>query len=368
MASGAPIPSSQNGPPPMTGEMDDETFERDLKEMLRDGPNLNDASANVMGGPLPGASSAAAPRPPVPSSLPTGTAPMPRSQTVPPATSNIPLSSPERNGGGFSGPQKSTGDSGLSPLSATKLDFLKAWSINTYKCTKQLISERFGKGSRTVDLELEAQIEALRDTQRKYSNVLRLARALTNHFHHVVQTQKSLGDTFSELSQKNPELGDEFSYNSETQKVLAKNGETLLGALNFFTSSVNTLCNKTMEDTLMTVKLYENARVEYDAYRADLDAWNQAPRDSTTIARLEDAQKKFSGHKEKFDRLRADVAIKLKFLDENKVKVMHKQLLLFHNAISAYFSGNQSSLEATLKQFNIKLKAPNTEKTSWLEQ
>ena len=32
------------------------------------------------------------------------------------------------------------------------------------------------------------------------------------------------------------------------------------GALNFFTSSVNTLCNKTMEDTLMTIKLYENAR------------------------------------------------------------------------------------------------------------
>jgi len=47
---------------------------------------------------------------------------------------------------------------------------------------------------------------------------------------------------------------------------------------------------------------------------------------------------------------------------------MHKQLLLFHNAISAYFSGNQAALEATLKQFNIKLKAPNAEQLSWLEQ
>ena len=47
---------------------------------------------------------------------------------------------------------------------------------------------------------------------------------------------------------------------------------------------------------------------------------------------------------------------------------MHKQLLLFHNAIAAYFTGNQSALEATLKQFNIKLKAPNTEKLSWIEQ
>ena len=31
--------------------------------------------------------------------------------------------------------------------------------------------------------------QVLRETQRKYSNILRLARALTSHFYHVVQTQ-----------------------------------------------------------------------------------------------------------------------------------------------------------------------------------
>ena len=55
-------------------------------------------------------------------------------------------------------------------------------------------------------------------------------------------------------------MQEEFIYNAETQRTLTKNGETLLGALNFFVSSVNTLCNKTMEDTLLTVKLYEQAR------------------------------------------------------------------------------------------------------------
>lgn len=57
-------------------------------------------------------------------------------------------------------------------------------------------------------------------------------------------------------------LQDEFGYNAETQKLLCKNGEALLGAINFFVASVNTLVNKTMEDTLMTIKLYENARWE----------------------------------------------------------------------------------------------------------
>ena len=50
---------------------------------------------------------------------------------------------------------------------------------------------------------------------------------------------------------------------------------------------------------------------------------------------------------------------------------MKKQLLLFHNAIAAYFSGNQEALDATMKQFNLKVNLNgdgNQEKNSFLEQ
>ncbi|XP_017779515.1 PREDICTED: arfaptin-2 [Nicrophorus vespilloides] len=247
----------------------------------------------------------------------------------------------------------------------SRIENIKNWSISTYKCTKQLMFEKLGKSSRTVDAELEGQIESLRDTQKKYMNILRLARALTNHFYHVVQTQHALGEAFSELAQKSPELQEEFLYNSETQRNLTKNGETLLGALNFFTSSVNTLCNKTIEDTLQSIKQYEASRIEYDAYRTDLESMSTKPDGSMG---LEDAQQGYELHRQQFMKLRAEVAVKLKFLDENRVKVMHKQLLLFHNAVSAYFSGNQTALEATLKQFNIKVKTQNSNFLSWLEQ
>ncbi|CAO2582636.1 Arfip2 [Lemmus lemmus] len=161
---------------------------------------------------------------------------------------------------------------------------------------------------------------------------------------------------------------EEFGYNAETQKLLCKNGETLLGAVNFFVSSINTLVTKTMEDTLMTVKQYEAARLEYDAYRTDLEELSLGPRDAGTRGRLESAQATFQTHRDKYEKLRGDVAIKLKFLEENKIKVMHKQLLLFHNAVSAYFAGNQKQLEQTLQQFNIKLRPPGAEKPSWLEE
>jgi len=316
---------------------------------------------------------------------------MTRSMTMPPTGVTVPGSTPNPSFHTHQPPGDSSSSNGSNGLAASselsrfqsRLEDLRKWSLSTYKCTRQIISEKLGKGSRTVDPELEAQIEILRETQLKYLNVLRLARAMWTHFNNVVTTQRQLADSFTELGQKSPELQEEFAYNAETQKALVRNGETLLGALNFFISSINTLCNKTMEDTLTTVKAYETARIEYDAYRNEMEVFNPsittqpsagaAPSpsnglgDASSAARALDTQANFSMHKDKFEKLRSDVTIKLKFLDENKIKVMHKQLLLFHNAISAYFSGNQSALDATLKQFNIKLKVSG-DKPSWLEQ
>ena len=73
-----------------------------------------------------------------------------------------------------------------------KLENIKKWTISTYKCSRQTLYEKLGKTSKTVDPELDDQIETLRDTQRKYSNILRLAKALCSHFYNMVQTQVSL--------------------------------------------------------------------------------------------------------------------------------------------------------------------------------
>ncbi|XP_067254012.1 arfaptin-2b isoform X1 [Chanodichthys erythropterus] len=332
---------------------------RDLQQVMVSGPNLNETS--IVSGGYGGTTEGI---------IPTSSIKGPAIHLNPDFLGNrrIPNEGQGSNMHHTSSNSSMTAEEATKGIAVEKFDIMKKWGLNTYKCTKQMISERFGRGSRTVDLELEAQIEVLRETKRKYENVLHLARALTNHFYSMVQTQHALGDTFADLSQKSPELRDEFGYNAETQKLLCKNGETLLGAINFFVSSINTLVNKTMEDTLMTIKMYENARLEFDAYRADLEELNMGPRDAVTMARIEAAQQQYQIHKDKYERLRNDVTIKLKFLEENKVKVMHKQLLLFHNAISAYFAGNQQQLEQTLKQFNIKLKPPGADKPSWLEE
>uniref|UniRef100_A0A0K8TMD7 Putative arfaptin n=1 Tax=Tabanus bromius TaxID=304241 RepID=A0A0K8TMD7_TABBR len=313
--------------------------ERSIHEMLKDTPPMNESASAIHSGTEPRSFKP-------PNSLPLRNISAPATPMSP--------GSPTQNG-----------ESNLLKTGASKIDTIKNWSISTYKCTRQLMLEKLGKSQRTVDSELEAQIEQLRDTQRKYLSILRLTRAFSSHFHHVVVTQHALAEAFSDLAQKSPELQEEFTYNSETQRNLTKNGELLLNALNFFISSVNTLCNKTIDDTLITIRQYETARIEYDAYRMDLE--NARP-ESMQSPIAEEAQKSFARHKEQYEKLRADVAVKMQFLDENRVKVMHKQLVLLHNAVSAYFSGNATALETTLKQFNIKLKSPNSVTGSWLEQ
>jgi len=248
-----------------------------------------------------------------------------------------------------------------------KLENIKKWTISTYKCSRQSLYERLGKTSKTVDPELEEQIESLRDTQRKYANILRLAKTLSGHFFNMVQTQNSLGECFSDLAHKSPELQQEFLYNAEAQRNLTKNGQQLLASLNFFVSSVNTIVNKTMEDSLATVKMYETARVEYDAYRTDLEFYKEARDTEINQMRLAETQVRFNEKKLEFEKLRSDVQIKLKFLDDNRVKVMAKQLLLFHTAVSAYFSGNQEALEESMKNFTNKVQMKNPP-SSWIEQ
>ena len=209
------------------------------------------------------------------------------------------------------------------PRSASnRLESFRDWSVSTYKFTRQILSEKFGRGTRTVDTDLQTRIDSLRDIQRKYGDILRLARQLNARLAGVFQCQRALADAFSELAAKSVDLHDEFRYNGDTQRLLHKHGESLVGAINFFISNLMTLCTKTIEDTLTTVKSYNVARIEYDAYRTDLETLKSGPlRTEVQKTKLETTRQEFEKQKKKFEQLRADVEIKLQLLDENRVSL-----------------------------------------------
>lgn len=74
------------------------------------------------------------------------------------------------------------------------------------QCTKQALSEKLGRGSRTVDLDLEPRLDLLKDDRQRYNNMTKLAQTLASQIAQFTVTQKTLGDAFSELSVKTPML------------------------------------------------------------------------------------------------------------------------------------------------------------------
>ncbi|XP_034532784.1 arfaptin-1-like isoform X2 [Notolabrus celidotus] len=248
-----------------------------------------------------------------------------------------------------------------------QLQRVRKWSINTYKCTRQALSEKMGRGSRTVDLELERRLELLRDDRQRFENITKVAQTLANQLAQITVTQKTLGDAFGELKVKSPLLNAEFGLNADAQTFLSKSGETLTASINAFTLDMNTLVNKTIEDTMINAKKYEAARIEYDAYRVDLEELNMGPRDANTLPKLEAAQQEFQGQKERFQKIREDLTVKVKLLEENKVKVLHNQLLLLHSAVAAHSLSCHSFLEQNIRQAEEHLNNSGANAPSWLE-
>lgn len=134
----------------------------------------------------------------------------------------------------------------------------------------------------------------------------------TAHFLLNSSFLRCVGDHFAELRQKSPLLAEEFGYNAETQRILVHNGEILFNALSFFISSLQTLCTKTIEDTMTTIRFYETARLEYDACRTELDILSTNCSSSLK-------QQEFEKCREKYEKYKGDVTVKIQLLDENQV-------------------------------------------------
>lgn len=194
---------------------------------------------------------------------------------------------------------------GSAPSASEQLQRVRRWSVSKYKvppppsahghthscahlapppqAARQALAERLGRGSRTVDPDLESRLDLLRLDRQRYEHVSQLAQTLANQLAEFTATQSSLGDAFAELGVKTPPLhvshlrprrgppggaGSpdlrllqvEFGVNADAQRFLSKSGKTLSDAISTFTADVDTLVHRTMEDTMDKARQYQAAR------------------------------------------------------------------------------------------------------------
>ena len=98
-------------------------------------------------------------------------------------------------------------------------------------------------------------------------------------------------------------------------------GEQLLLGLAHFSNALYTLSEKTIEDTNLTVRQYESARVLYDACRGELEVAELAQTQGKNVpaAKLDFLQTELEKSRDKFEKLKHDVIVKAKLLEENRV-------------------------------------------------
>ena len=211
----------------------------------------------------------------------------------------------------------------MKPRGQSKLQAFKHWSHYQMKCTRQLVNEKLGRSAKTVDVGVESQVETLRNTQTKFTHLLYLAQQLANSMQSVANTQRAVSENFAFLSVKSPELSTEFESSSKIQKAQSRHSDELVRVLLAFHQKMDTLVHKTMEDTLLTVKQYEAARLSYDASRTTVEKAQEAPPTTPNgQAKFEAMVAEFEAEKAQFERLRSDLDIKLKLLNSNKVLIL----------------------------------------------
>jgi len=234
----------------------------------------------------------------------------------------------------------SAADDRSSDSPANKLVSFTSWGVGQIKNARQVMLEKLGKAERTEDPELEKRVEKFNDSRRKLRQLKVTSQQLLQHTKAATATQHLLTAQFRELAVRTPELRSHFERNAATQEVVARHAESLIVALEFFESNLDTMVHKTMEDTLDATRAYEEARISYDVLRLELLA------KTPTGAQCHQLELR----REAFQKVRESLWVKLDLMTENTHKVLRKQLTLLNNTMCAFYSGNEMALKQAIAE------------------
>ncbi|CAJ0598433.1 unnamed protein product [Cylicocyclus nassatus] len=203
---------------------------------------------------------------------------------------------------------------------AAKVESLKKWTIGTFKNSRQQLLEHMGKIDKTVDADFEKECENLKELHKRYGSVVAASRTFTNVLTQLSQAERNLAESLQLLSDKESAVKTQVATTSDSMRRCSEHATALENCLRYFLSSIETLHGKTIVDTLETIYVTEAARIEFDVCRHELAALQAQPTASPTA--IQQASDRASQQRDKYERLKEDVRVKLRLLEENRVQEM----------------------------------------------
>lgn len=241
------------------------------------------------------------------------------------------------------------------------VDF-KKWTVMQFRVTRQYVSERAGWSGRTVDLKLTERVAKIRSSRNVYEALAFQAIRMHDTLLAMEKTHLEMAYLLSDMAALNSQMPAPLRpmmkcTSSAHLSVIGRN-TMLVTALESFVSSISTLIQVAIDDTLAQVPNYKSVRLEYDAYRNKLERVKKTTEGTAAAYRQEMikyAEDEFKPRLEKFMAVRREMLIRVRFLEQNEVSAMRKQLVLLQNAMCAFFSGDNDTMRKCLKDFHIRV-------------
>ena len=237
----------------------------------------------------------------------------------------------------------------------------KSWGVTQLVCFGQYLGEVTSRRGRTVDMQLTERVVKIGTSRAAYVSMAKLALHIRNVLQTMEKTHSEMAYYLRDMSMHNSGIPSSFhpalaSTSGAHLNVIGRN-QLLVLALESFSKRLTTHIRVAIDDTLSQVPHYKQARIEYDAYRNALESVKVKYQGSAAAARdraIEIAEDNLRPRQERFQAVRQEMLVRVRFLEQNETSVIHKQLVLLQNATCAFYSGKTDVMMQCLKEFHIK--------------
>jgi len=195
---------------------------------------------------------------------------------------------------------------------------------------KHKVLESLGQVDAVIDPDTQKRIDKLNFITSQYDRLLAVATQLLNNFKAFSESQRLLGDHLYETGVKEEErLREPLREAGDIHRLLEKKSSELITSLKQFIDVTSTFRNAAIDDTLLNLERYTQARHAYHGALVHL----QDLQEPTPEARLiVDESKKL------MDKTREDLVTKIVVLNEKRVQDLTFRLAEYMKSLRSYYS------------------------------
>ncbi|KNC87188.1 hypothetical protein SARC_00716 [Sphaeroforma arctica JP610] len=200
---------------------------------------------------------------------------------------------------------------------------------------KRFVNTKIFHVDKTPDPEIEHSIAQFDEAKKSYVDLSKAAKALHKDVTNTTTHRQTMAQLMKVLARKsNPSIttasvGVLYEKNALALGNASLQSQRLEEQLATFISTMETTISKTMEDTVISIRLWEHTRTHFDTLRIELE--------SPSISPLPAQEQDLVNRKQKLDEARVVVKVKLELLQKNLLATMEHQLVDLYCAYGKFF-------------------------------